>query len=214
MDFHCNNRCRFVGEIFLRQSERLFNFQLGGNLKMGVKIIQPNLSDMQQNIQRNIAESQKKVLQVAECWNDTSVFDGRFIPILKPWNQYSINPNPDTVGPCSDLQLILPKPYRIFFISNRATGTGTNNIFIHLAPLGLSYSVGGTIAAPFPSGTENMFSLTGGERTDRNTPFLRLKNPVQQIFLTLDTGAGAQYDFTLCCTNEEDFPVNLGYLAP
>jgi hypothetical protein len=183
---------------------------------MGTKIIRPNFSDMQQNIQRNIAASQQKVLQRDECWNAPSYFDGKFIGIQKPWNQYSISPNPDTTGDCGDMEFRLPTPYKIFFISNQATGAGVTNIWIHLTPIGAQYTAGGKFAPTngFPTGLEQMFSLTGGLRVDRPTPFLRLKNPTDRVYLSADTGSGSQFSFTLCATNEEDFPINLGYLAP
>jgi len=182
---------------------------------MGTKIIRPNLSDMQQNIQRNIAASQAKVLQKNECWNVASLFDGKFIGIQTPWSQYSINPNPDTAADMGDMEFRLPTPYRIFFVSNQAVGAGINNIWFHLSPIGAQYTAGGRFAPAngFPTGLEQMFSLTGGVQTDRSTPFIRLKNPVDRFYISADSGSGSQYDFTICCTNEEDFPINLGYLA-
>lgn len=177
------------------------------------EIIVPNSSNMQENIRRNIASSQSKVKQQDECWGAVGgSFDGRFIPIQSPWNQYSTNPNPDAAGPVSDLQFNLPTPYRIFFISNRANGSGNDSIYLHLIQLRLQYTAGGTLPAGFPLGTEPILSLNGSQSTSRSTPFVRFKNPVSQIYLTLNTEGGSQYDLCLCATNEENFPINLGYL--
>lgn len=181
---------------------------------MGTKVIRPNLSNMQQNIQRNIAASQAKVRQINECWNAPSSFEGRFIPVQTPWGQYSIAPNPDAAGDMGDMEFRLPTPYKIFFISNQSSQAGVNNIWFSIFPIGAQYLVSGRLApANFPTGLEQMFSLTGGVQTDRPTPFIRFKNPIDRFYITADTGSGSQYDFTICCTNEEDFPINLGYLA-
>jgi hypothetical protein len=176
------------------------------------KVIPANLSDMQRNIQRNIAASQAKVNQRDECWGVGKGFDARFIPIQPPWNQYSINQNPDSLGPVCDLEFRLPTPYRIFFVNSVEQGFGANHIFFSTSPVGLSYTAGGLFANPYPNGGEQWFSLFGVNRNDRSYPFIKFSNPIDRFYLTLDTASGSQYNLSLCCTNDEEIAHNLGWL--
>lgn len=114
-----------------------------------------------------------------------------------------------TGGAIADHLVMLPKPYRMFMLSSKASVAANNKLYFHLSPCGNGstqlngeYRYGGLDITS--TGMETWFPMCG--TTNQACPIIRFCKPITKFYLDVGFSAGGSgiQPLTILCANDLD----------